>query len=161
MTLTLKPSTRADLPFVLAAEQAEHAYHFVGQWSEEQHAQAIADENQEHLLLRSDGLPVGFVLTAGLADPHNSIELRRIVVTRPDCGLGRKTILLVLARAFSDHRAHRVWLDVKPHNTRARHLYSTLGFIEEGILRDALLDDGRYESLIVMSMLKPEWAARS
>ena len=34
------------------------------------------------------------------------------------------------------------------------------GFKREGVLRDAVLTDGVYESLIVMSILKPERHAR-
>ena len=31
------------------------------------------------------------------------------------------------------------------------------GFVEEGVLRDALLTGDRFESLLVMSLLRPEW----
>jgi RimJ/RimL family protein N-acetyltransferase len=66
----------------------------------------------------------------------------------------------VAALAFEEHDIHRPWLDVKPHNERARALYRSEGFVEEGTLRDALYCGGRFESLVVMSMLRPEWAAR-
>ncbi len=53
------------------------------------------------------------------------------------------------------HLAHRVWLDVKPDNGRARRLYASLGFEEEGVLRDALRTEAGYESLILMAKLRP------
>jgi diamine N-acetyltransferase len=159
VTVTLTPTTFRDLPFVIAAERAEHARDFVANWSEDQHAKAIIDADQDHSLVWSDDEPAGFILVAGLTSPHGSVELRRIVVVRPEREIGREAIRLVLARAFHDRRVHRVWLDVKPHNARARHVYSKIGFVEEGLLRDALRTGTRYESLIIMSMLRPEWEA--
>lgn len=120
---------------MLAAERAEHARDSVTPWSEEQHAHTILDEDQEHLLVRLDEEPVGFVLLAGLASLPHSIELRRIVVMKTGVGLGREAIELVLARVFDRAQADRVWLDVKPGNTRARRCYSSLGFFEEDTIR--------------------------
>ena len=60
--------------------------------------------------------------------------------------------------SFQELGAHRLWLDVKPHNERARALYRSEGFVEEGTLRDALYYNGRFESLVVMSILRPEWS---
>ncbi len=37
---------------------------------------------------------------------------------------------------------------------RQRHLIA-----EEGTLRDALYHGGRFESLVVMSLLRPEWSS--
>ena len=73
-------------------------------------------------------------------------------------GYGRAVLRLTMVQAFADHSAHRLWLDVKPHNERALALYRSAGFVEEGLLRDALFTDGRFESLIVMSVLRPEWS---
>jgi diamine N-acetyltransferase len=158
--LALTPTTPEDLPFVMAAERAEHARAFVIAWSPEQHMEAIADRDQEHLIVHADGERAGFVLEAGLTSPHDSVELRRIVVSRPGHGIGRRAIEAVLDRAFESQGAHRVWLDVKPHNARARRLYAATGFVEEGVLRDAIRTPAGYESLVVMSILRSEWQAR-
>jgi RimJ/RimL family protein N-acetyltransferase len=76
-------------------------------------------------------------------------------------GIGRRALRLVLDRAFGELGAHRVWLDVKPHNERALRAYRAVGFVHEGVLRDALLTDGAYESLAIMSVLEHEWAERA
>ena len=100
------------------------------------------------------------MLLAGLASPNRAIELRRIVVSEPGRRLGRTALALVLDHAFTLLDAHRVWLDVMVHNERARRAYRAVGFVEEGVLRDALLGDGGYESLVVMSILAGEWRAK-
>jgi diamine N-acetyltransferase len=159
--LRLVPPTEAQLEFVLAAEADPEAAPFIVQWSRERHLQVLDDPNHELLLAVEDGEPVGFVLLAGLQSEHRVIELRRVVVSDKGRGVGRRLIELVLDHAFGELGAHRVWLDVMPHNQRARRAYEAVGFIEEGLMRDALLIDGAYESLVVMSVLEPEWRARA
>ena len=46
MSVTLRPTTRDDVPFVIAVEQAPHARDFVLAWPAEQHGAAIADPDQ-------------------------------------------------------------------------------------------------------------------
>ncbi len=56
-----------------------------------------------------------------------SIEFMRIVVTDKGKGYGRATVSTVKRHAFDDLSAHRLWLDVKAHNTRARAVYEKAG----------------------------------
>ena len=72
-------------------------------------------------------------------------------------GLGREALELVLAHAFGELAAHRVRLDVKVDNERARRAYAAVGFVDEGVLRDALLTCDSFESLAVMPILEHEW----
>jgi diamine N-acetyltransferase len=48
---------------------------------------------------------------------------------------------------------------VKEHNTRARHVYETEGFVAEGKMRECLKAGDIFETLIIMSMLKDEYEA--
>jgi diamine N-acetyltransferase len=63
-------------------------------------------------------------------------------------------------RAFVHHRAHRLWLDVFDTNARARRVYEAYGFREEGAMREAILRDGEYHTLVLMSLLDREYTAR-
>lgn len=65
--------------------------------------------------------------------------------------------------AFRDLHAHRFWLDVKSLNARALALYGSEGFVEEGRLRESVRLFGQasgYDTLVVMSLLDREYAAR-
>ncbi|HVW46451.1 MAG TPA: GNAT family protein [Solirubrobacterales bacterium] len=156
MKPALRPTEEADLDFVVALEAGPEAAPFVKAWPVARHRTALGDPDIAHLLIVDGGEPAGFVILAGVDDPDDNIELRRVVVAHPGRGLGRAALTLVLDHAFDQLAAHRVWLDVKPANARARHLYRSLGFVEEGILHDALRTaDGRYESLILMAKLAP------
>ena len=63
----------------------------------------------------------------------------------------------VVQFVFEDIGAHRLWLDVDARNTRARHVYARIGFIEEGVLRESFYRDGDWRSVVVMSMLETEY----
>ncbi|MEP6825358.1 MAG: GNAT family protein, partial [Ramlibacter sp.] len=75
-------------------------------------------------------------------------------------GYGRAALRVAKKVAFDDLGAHRFWLDVKTHNTRAKALYDSEGFVVEGLLRESVRTDTGFESLVVMSMLRTEFAQR-
>ncbi len=93
----------------------------------------------------------------GLASRDKAIEFRRIVSVSQGRGVGRASLRAVKAYAFNKLNAHRLWLDVKSKNSRARHLYKSEGFVEEGVMRECLFEDGQFESLVLMSMLRQEF----
>ena len=79
-------------------------------------------------------------------------------------GYGREAISEVLRFAFGDSDEaglglHRVGLSVMSMNTRARALYESLGFREEGRLRDAFRDGQGWADAVVMSILEDEFRA--
>jgi RimJ/RimL family protein N-acetyltransferase len=156
--LRLRPTREDDLDYVVAAEAAPDAAPFLAPSPREEHADFLRDPAQRHLIAEAGGARVGFALLR-LHPADAAVELRRIAVTEPGRGHGRAMLRAIAATAFQEHGAHRLWLDVKPFNHRARALYRSEGFVEEGVLRDALREpDGRFQSLVVMSLLRPEWA---
>jgi diamine N-acetyltransferase len=154
--LRLRPTRKDDLDYVVAAEADPDNAPFLAPSPRDEHVSFIGDPLQRHLIAEADGRAVGFALLR-LHPEDRAVELRRIAVTEKGRGYGRATLALAIRAAFEDHGAHRLWLDVKPHNERARSLYRSAGFVEEGLLRDALYYGGRFESLVVMSILRPEW----
>jgi diamine N-acetyltransferase len=155
--LRLRPTREDDLEYVVAAEADPDNAPFLAPSPREVHLGFLRDAGQRHLIAEAGGRAVGFVLLR-LHRDDRAVELRRLAVTEKGRGYGRAALRLVMAQAFEEHGAHRLWLDVKPHNERALALYRSAGFVEEGLLRDALSSDGRFESLVVMSILRPEWS---
>jgi RimJ/RimL family protein N-acetyltransferase len=154
--LRLRPTREDDLEYVVAAEADPDNAPFLAPSPREEHLEFLGDPRQRHLIAEAGGRRVGFALLR-LHPEDRAVELRRLAVTEKGRGHGRAALRLATAQAFEEHRAHRLWLDVKPHNERARSLYRSAGFVEEGVLRDALFHGGRFESLVVMSILRPEW----
>lgn len=134
----LRRTEVSDLDFVLGLEEDAENAPFIIQWSRERHARAIADGDEEHLILLDGDEPAGFVLLAGLRGDERDVELRRIVVGPKGRGLGQRALRQVLDHAFGELRARRVWLDVKPENLRAQAAYRRVGFTDDGELPDGL-----------------------
>src|SRR5688500_17845473 len=155
--LRLRPTREDDLEYVVAAEAASDNAPYLAPSPREEHLSFLRDPRQPHLIAEAGERPVGFALLR-LHPDDRAVELRRLAVTEKGRGYGRAALRLAMALAFEEHGAHRLWLDVKPHNERARSLYRSAGFVEEGTLRDALYHGGRFESLVVMSVLRPEWS---
>jgi RimJ/RimL family protein N-acetyltransferase len=72
-------------------------------------------------------------------------------------GLGGAATSLILDYAFNGLDLHRVGLETLASNAAARGLYERLGFIAEGVLREAFLRGGRREDVALYGLLKPEW----
>jgi RimJ/RimL family protein N-acetyltransferase len=76
-------------------------------------------------------------------------------------GFGTDMLLALLAWAFDTIRMHRIWLDVYDFNPRAKHVYERIGFVHEGILREAIFREGRYVDVHRMAILEHEWRSRA
>jgi diamine N-acetyltransferase len=150
----------ADIPQIMAIEQIPEFRQYIGSWSYEEHQSAMESADAEYLVTMMEDALAGFAILQGVQSEHRSVLLKRIAVSAPSRGLGRELLLCVIDRVFQQHGAHRLWLDVFATNTRARRLYTSCGFREEGLLREAILRDGRYHSQVLMSLLEHEYMGR-
>lgn len=107
---------------------------------------------------------IGEIVLNELDEASRSANLRLQML--PDYrgrGYGREAIEQVLRFAFdgvpghAGPRLHRVGLDVLSINPRAKALYASLGFIEEGRLREVYRDGDSWADAIVMSVLEDEF----
>ena len=157
--IRLRLSTSEDIGYVMEAENSEDNRTFVGQWTHLQHLTALKHPFYAHLIVEdiTTETPVGYVILAELTDPNSNLNLKRIVITEKGRGYGRSTLKLVKKLAFEKWNAHRLWLDVKTFNTRARNLYQSEGFILEGVARESVKAGDIYESLAIMSILQTEF----
>jgi len=154
--MAIRRATEADIPFLMATERGEGYDRLVGRWDADQHARTLADPLSAVFVdIEADG----FVICAGLDDPHSGICLKRIAVGQPGRGQGRRLIAQVIDWAFESRQAPRIWLDVLGHNERAQKTYLALGFQVEGRLRMAyrLPDNSRCDR-ILMALLPQDWA---
>lgn len=153
----LRPTQLADLDYVLTAENAPENAIYIRQWSRDRHTAVIAAADEAHFTLEVNGQPVGYAILEDLANPDQSVLLRRLVVTEKGKGYGRQALRLIAQAAFETYNAHRLWLDVKPTNDRAKALYVKTGFVYEGCLRESLKTPNGFESMEIMSMLQSEY----
>ncbi len=160
-TIRLRPTMLSDLDFVGSVENDPANRPFITPWERVQHEGAVRFPDFRHFIVEAGAAypSAGFVILQGCRNPHGSVELKRIVLQPKGQGYGRTCVRLLAEMAFRDLGAHRFWLDVKSANTRALALYRSEGFVEEGRLRESVRSGAGYDSLIVMSLLEPEYDA--
>lgn len=158
----LRPTMTSDLEFVLSLEQDPVNLPFITPWERTQHEAAVRFPDFRHFIIEGgpDLDAVGFMILIGCKGRNQSLELKRMVVRSKGEGLGRAALRVAKKAAFDELNAHRFWLDVKSRNTRAKALYDSEGFTVEGVLRESVKVEGGFESLVVMSMLRSEFAHR-
>lgn len=76
-------------------------------------------------------------------------------------GLAFRALTGVLDHAFNTLRLHRIWLHTLPGNVSAEGLYEKLGFVREGVEREALPRGQGFIDQFCWSLLEQEWRARS
>ena len=72
-------------------------------------------------------------------------------------GLMREALKAILPAAVARFRLHRVEAAYLPRNERSGRLLESLGFEKEGLAREYLLIDGRWEDHILTAWRDPDW----
>jgi RimJ/RimL family protein N-acetyltransferase len=72
-------------------------------------------------------------------------------------GYGTETMRLLLCHGFETLNLNRIFLRVFSTNARAIRAYEKVGFIREGLFRQAEYQNGRYIDVLFMSVLRSEW----
>ena len=157
--LAARPSREEDLDWVEAAVEVPENAFGITPWSRDDHRDVLTSPDGSHWMLEShDGREIrGYLIFQGVTSPERSIELKRIVVAKKRQGYGREGLQLAKRMTFERFGAHRLWLDVFTDNESAWQLYESDGFTREGTLRECWLDGDRYRSLVILSMLEPEY----
>ena len=156
--MQLRAADLKDIEFILKQENRDEFINFVFQWTKEEHTQNLNDSDKQYFIIENDDTETkGYAIISGLTSPNSSIELTRIIIAEPGKGYGKKALLLIIKKVFEEYKAHRLYLDVIEYNQRAIYIYQSLGFKEEGILRESVKREKSYDSLVLMSMLEDEY----
>jgi len=159
--IVLRNTEQSDIGQLIAFEQDPANAPFIRLWTHEQHEAGIRNSNVGHFVVTEadSGEMVGHVILVGLDNADLNLEFKRIVITSKGKGLGRDTVRAVKKYTFEILRFHRLWLEVVTTNQRAKRLYASEGFVEEGIHREAMRQGDRFLSLIVMALLAGDYTS--
>lgn len=72
-------------------------------------------------------------------------------------GFGTEATQLMVDYAFETLNLNRIQLHVCAENTPAIKIYQKVGFVKEGVLRQAMYRNGDYVDFWVMGILKLDW----
>lgn len=136
-----------------------------GKTMEEMVRELIARESDDSMFdfaVLENGRMIGRAFLSRYDRQAQSIDITRIYIgEEADRGKGYGTAMLevLLAFCFEELDLHRVTLDFYDGNP-AQKVYRRLGFVDEGVARDAGYKDGRYHNFNLMSMLRKEYENR-
>ena len=88
---------------------------------------------------------------------NQSVEFGNMLIGTPDArgkGYAKEATDLMLAYCFKRLNMNRVYLHVYAGNRNAIRLYEHCGFQIEGTLREAQFEDGQFQDLLIMSVLR-------
>lgn len=82
--------------------------------------------------------------------------------TSPDApkGTGRKLGLAALHQAYAGSGIHKICGQAFNWNRKSINFHKSLGFTQEGVLRNHHFDGSSYHDLVCFGQLKSEWVAR-
>ena len=101
--------------------------------------------------------PIGRIQISRLDQEHDSLDITKLYIAGEEnrkIGLGREVLLELLEYCFIFLHMERVTLDYYTGNKAAAALYEKLGFIKEGVARNATNKTGRKDDLHLMSILR-------
>lgn len=165
-SLSIRKALEADAEQIILHTQKvlEESSYFLGTSLEEFHPTVeeekawIQSHNQHGLLLvaEDNGSIVGilnFRLSTSKKFSHKGYFGMSIQEAYTNKGIGSSLIKSLIDWAKEDNRVEKISLEVFSNNERAIHLYSKLGFIEEGrLVKNAKLGPNEYVDDIIMSM---------
>jgi GNAT superfamily N-acetyltransferase len=160
--LRVRSADLADLEAIMAIERTPGFEALVGRSEEAEHRAMLSAPGFAYRVgLGPRRRAFAFAILSGLGDPHGNLYLKRIAVIRPGEGVGTAFLQRILDEAFEGLGAWRFHLDCFADNHRAQKAYAKLGFRHDGVLRQAYrMPDGTRADLVLMALLRPEWAAR-
>lgn len=118
-----------------------------------------SDNQTYHIIVkRSDNTPIGFVRFIYIDRKSGNVWLRMMIGDKKAWGKGYAldAMQTYLKWLFDVIGVHRVTLECYSTNKRAIEFYERIGFKREGVLREAVLIDGRYRDIFAFGMLSTE-----
>ncbi|MBV9790091.1 MAG: GNAT family N-acetyltransferase [Chloroflexi bacterium] len=122
----------------------------------------VENEDRSWFIIEADGKVIGSV---GLHHRDRRLHMSAFGIAIYDReylgkGYGRDAIATLFKWAFDIQNYRRIWLETWSTNERAIRCYQSLGFVEEGRLRQHGYYDGKYFDVVLMGLMRSEWEAR-
>lgn len=128
--LVLKNTKPEELHHITKMEQAD-AREFIIPYTLVRHQTELEKPNVVYKSIWREEELTGFLILVLDADEH-SVEFRRLVITKPGRGYGKKVVGMVDHICRRELGRNRIWLDVFETNQRARHVYEQCGYQKFG-----------------------------
>ena len=112
-----------------------------------------------YVIFNSEGTLIGTVGLHEIDFYHRTARFGILILRVEDRGRGYGTgaIQTLLKHAFTTLRLNKIYGKVFADNPRNIGLYTKLGFLHEGGLREEYLLNGVFHNMVYISMLRTDW----
>lgn len=163
----VRPMKHADLERVLAwrnhpeVRRYMYAQHIIAPEEHQCWFEKTLHNPRKHLLIfESGGQSLGFIHFSELATGRVADWGFYAAPDAPK-GCGRQLGRAALSHAFADLKLHKVCGQALAFNERSIRFHQSLGFQQEGALRDQHFDGEHYHHIICFGLLSHEWQAHA
>lgn len=119
---------------------------------------ALENERRHLLIFMLNGIPSGFV-NIGELDCGHIADWGFYRAPEAPRGIGHHLGQAAIAYAFGTLGLHKLCGQVLRYNERSVRVHVSLGFRQEGILRDQHFQNDCYHDVICFGLLRQEWQA--
>lgn len=119
------------------------------------------NDEQLFIIVQANGKPIGTVGLSNIDFKNQKAEFGRLLIGPPEYrgkGYGKQATLLTLSLGFAELNLNKIYLHVFADNKHAVSLYSSCGFIEEGVFREEHFSRGAWRDVARMSVLRREYS---
>ncbi|MEJ5257036.1 MAG: GNAT family protein [Fervidobacterium sp.] len=109
------------------------------------------------LVFSVNGEDIGFVKFDLRVFNRNAYITYYVIPKYRGQGYGKAMLQKAIGFAFGEMNLHRLTAEVYAYNEKSIKLLESLGFMREGLLREAKFHDNKYWDILIMGILKEEY----
>jgi UDP-4-amino-4,6-dideoxy-N-acetyl-beta-L-altrosamine N-acetyltransferase len=166
--IRLRAIDEADLPLIVQWRNEPEVYEYFYEyeplsirqekaWYEKQ----LGNGSERNFIISlHDGKAVGMVSLVRIDTRNRRAEYGRLLVGDKEskgAGFGVDAEVLVLQYAFDHLNLNRLYCEVLTSNTSVVEMHKSLGFREEGIMRQFVYKAGAYQDVLLLAMLRSDY----
>jgi UDP-4-amino-4,6-dideoxy-N-acetyl-beta-L-altrosamine N-acetyltransferase len=124
-------------------------------------AAALAASDRKYWIIELDGAPVGLANLAGIDTVRRRCEWAYYLAETQvrGRGVGAAVEFIMIDNVFGRLGLHKLWCEVLLENEAVWRLHESFGFVREALYRDHVWKAGRFQDVVGLGLLAPEWAA--
>jgi RimJ/RimL family protein N-acetyltransferase len=155
MRFAMREADEDDVSFIAGLFKLPHSREFLNEPGRDAILDLIEGSDGEAYVLEADGNDFGYFT---MHDRGWLMELGVLVVKTTGLGAGPFAMRWGVEEAFQKRDAHRIFIEIREDNDRARAMCERLGFKSEGRYRDGFCDavTREYKNLIPYGMLRTD-----
>jgi len=155
VSFRMREAEEEDAPFIAGLFRLPHSREFLNEPGRDAILDLIEGTDGEAFVLEADGEVFGYFT---MHDREWLVELGVLVVKKMGLGAGPFAMRWGIEEAFQKRDAHRISIEIREDNDRARAMCERLGFRVEGLHRDGFRDavSGKYKNLVPYGMLQTD-----